>query len=225
MSGPGCPYCGACSCDAPENKNNNVESRADHLPIVGDVVHIEGKVNEVGEDGSLAITFSARGSCRFNMWFSPEGVFKRGEHDCKEWGCEARYKLAKARGVLEELMTMAGDAFEQTAMLNLCEESGMAWKNQSDRPLPEDDEIDRAFPTRSGDHDTYAEAARMVGASYTKGALIGLVNMLLHRAKHYKELTEIARLSKRLTLLLADETVQENSIKEELRELLEKVPL
>lgn len=195
------------------------------LPIVGDQVHVEGKVDEVGEDGSLRVVFTARGSCRFNMWFAPEGVFKRGEHDCKEWGCEARYKLARARGVLEELMTMAGDAFEQTAMLNLCEETGMAWKDEHDRPLPEDDEIHKTFPTRSNDHDTYAEASRMVGARYSKGGLIALVNMLLHRTKHYKELLEIAKLAKRLTLLLADDTDHENRIKEELTQLLKKVPV
>jgi hypothetical protein len=58
-----------------------------------------------------------------------------------------------------------------------------AWNSEDDRPLPEDAAIDAAFPTRSGRHDLYAEASRLVGAKYTKGALIALVNWLLHRVE------------------------------------------
>lgn len=62
------------------------------------------------------------------------------------------------------------------------EQGEEAWKARSDKPLPDyDDAIKAAFPTRSGRHDLYAEAARMVGARYSKAGLIALVNMLLHR--------------------------------------------
>ena len=56
-----------------------------------------------------------------------------------------------------------------------------AWKDRVDKPLPEDAEIEAAFPTRSGRHDLYREAMRLVGARYSKTGLIALVNMLLHR--------------------------------------------
>ena len=49
-----------------------------------------------------------------------------------------------------------------------------------DYPLPEDDAIAVAFPTRSGRHDLYQEAMRMVGAKYSKCGLVELVNWLLH---------------------------------------------
>lgn len=48
-----------------------------------------------------------------------------------------------------------------------------------DTSLPEDAEIDAAFPTRSGRHDLYAEAMRLVGARCSKGGLVALVNWLL----------------------------------------------
>ncbi len=62
-----------------------------------------------------------------------------------------------------------------------------AWKDQDDKPLPEDPEIEAAFPTRSGRHDLYGEAMRLVGARYSKGGLVALVNALLHRIEKAKE--------------------------------------
>jgi len=56
----------------------------------------------------------------------------------------------------------------------------------ADKSLPEDAEIKSAFPTRSGRHDLYAEAARMVSAKRSKFALIALVNMLLHRVENVR---------------------------------------
>jgi len=41
--------------------------------------------------------------------------------------------------------------------------------------------IDAAFPTRSGSHDEYEIAMRMVGARRSKGSLVALVNWLLVR--------------------------------------------
>ena len=58
-----------------------------------------------------------------------------------------------------------------------------AWNSQDDRSIPEDAAISAAFPTRSGRHDLYSKASRLVGAKYTKGALIALVNWLLHLAE------------------------------------------
>lgn len=48
-----------------------------------------------------------------------------------------------------------------------------------DNPIPEDEAIRRAHPVRSGDHRTYNEALRMVGAKRSKGALVELVNWAL----------------------------------------------
>lgn len=56
------------------------------------------------------------------------------------------------------------------------------WKEMGDKPLAEDKEISAAFPTRSHRHDLYATAMRMVGAKYSKMALVALVNYLLHKA-------------------------------------------
>lgn len=49
-----------------------------------------------------------------------------------------------------------------------------------DKPLPEDDAIHAAHPIQTGRHDLYQEAQRMVGAKRSKGALVELVNWLLH---------------------------------------------
>lgn len=52
-----------------------------------------------------------------------------------------------------------------------------------DQPIAEDEQIHKAFPTRSGRHDLYAEAMRMVGAKRSKGALVALVTWLLLRTE------------------------------------------
>lgn len=61
-----------------------------------------------------------------------------------------------------------------------------AIQGPDDKPIPEDKYIDLAFPTRSERHDLYAHAMRLVGAKYSKGALVALVNWLLHRAEEAK---------------------------------------
>jgi hypothetical protein len=48
-----------------------------------------------------------------------------------------------------------------------------------DAPLAEDAAIQAAFPTRTGRHDLYVEATRLVGATRSKGKLVALVNWLL----------------------------------------------
>ena len=62
-------------------------------------------------------------------------------------------------------------------------EEALNWPadDEDDRPLPEDEAIAAAFPTRSGKHATYAQAMRLVGAKRSKGALVALVNWLLIR--------------------------------------------
>lgn len=57
--------------------------------------------------------------------------------------------------------------------------------NWDDRELSREEEeaIHEAFPTRSGRHELYAEAMRLVGAKRSKGELVKLVNWLLHRAQ------------------------------------------
>lgn len=85
----------------------------------------------------------------------------------------------------EELETVA-DAFPRVlSRLRAAEARGAAkaleW-SEDDRPLPEDAEIKAAHPMRTGRHDLYGEAMRLVGARYSKGALVDLVVWLLHRA-------------------------------------------
>jgi hypothetical protein len=55
-----------------------------------------------------------------------------------------------------------------------------------DKPIPEDDAIKQAHPVRSGRHDLYAEAQRLVSAKRSKYALVELVNWLLHRVEKTK---------------------------------------
>lgn len=69
----------------------------------------------------------------------------------------------------------------EDAELFLKAKEGGVWKDITDLPLPEDAEIEAAFPTRSGEHAIYAEAQRLVSARYSKFGLVALVNMLLHR--------------------------------------------
>lgn len=58
-----------------------------------------------------------------------------------------------------------------------------AWPalGEDDRPLPEDEQIATAHPTRTGQHATYEEAMRLVGARRSKMGLVTLVNWLLVR--------------------------------------------
>lgn len=49
----------------------------------------------------------------------------------------------------------------------------------ADAPLPEDAAIQAAHPLRTGRHDLYAEAMRLVGARHSKAGLVELVNWLL----------------------------------------------
>ena len=59
----------------------------------------------------------------------------------------------------------------------------MAEWTDEDLPLPEDEEIHNAHPLKTGDHDLYTEALRLVGAKHSKYALVDLVNWLLVKEK------------------------------------------
>ena len=57
------------------------------------------------------------------------------------------------------------------------------WQSEDEEALPEEDAIKAAHPTRTGHHDLYAEAMRLVGARRSKGGLVELVNWLLWQIK------------------------------------------
>ena len=50
-----------------------------------------------------------------------------------------------------------------------------------DQDIPEDEFIDAAHPLETKRFDLHNEAMRLVGAKHSKGALVDLVNWLLHR--------------------------------------------
>jgi hypothetical protein len=65
-----------------------------------------------------------------------------------------------------------------------------ALRKMVESPLPWGDvkdewsaEIAGAFPTRSGSHEEYATAMKMVGHRHSKGELVALVNWLLVRLR------------------------------------------
>jgi len=62
----------------------------------------------------------------------------------------------------------------------------MTESDWDDYPLPEDKDIKAAHPLRTGRHDLYAEAMRLVGAKRSKGALVELVNWLLSKVEDKK---------------------------------------
>ncbi len=89
-------------------------------------------------------------------------------------------KLGKAQGRLDVEQQMV-----ESLRRSLAEAT--AWTDD-DKPLPEDEQIEAAFPTRTGRHDLYAEAMRMVGAKRSKGALVALVNWLLVQGEEAERL-------------------------------------
>lgn len=63
------------------------------------------------------------------------------------------------------------------------------FKPWQDRPTPEDDAIDAAHPLKTGRHDLYAEAMRLVGDRHSKYRLVDLVNWLLSRISNQAQAT------------------------------------
>lgn len=66
-----------------------------------------------------------------------------------------------------------------------------------DQFLPEDEAISNAHPMRTGRHDLYEEAMRLVGAKYTKGALVELVNWLLARVDAAQNEIQVVKIAVR----------------------------
>ena len=58
------------------------------------------------------------------------------------------------------------------------------WEDQEDEWS---EQIKAAFPTRSGSHDEYGMAMKMVGNRHSKSSLVALVNWLLVRCKKADE--------------------------------------
>jgi hypothetical protein len=63
-------------------------------------------------------------------------------------------------------------------------ETALGWEDVKDEWT---DDIKQAFPTRSGSHEEYAVAMKMVGHRHSKGELVALVNWLLVRIKTREE--------------------------------------
>jgi hypothetical protein len=118
-------------------------------------------------------------------------------HVCKRnaWGicaeCEASVDALLVRAALNaprhklirEEHHIQAIAERDTALAKVAELEAARWPDAGDRPIPEDAAIKAAHPLRTGRHDIYAEAMRMVGAKHSKGALVELVNWLLWRVE------------------------------------------
>lgn len=76
--------------------------------------------------------------------------------------------------------------------------TALEWTDE-DKPIPEDELIGAAHPTEGGDEDIFANALRMVGAKRSKGALVDLVNWLLHERQYLEQV----RLAMRRSELIA----------------------
>ena len=99
----------------------------------------------------------------------------------------SRYIIGVDPGLLDETATMflvtqaELDAHIQAAVLAEQQKwSGEGWDNQ---PLPEDEAILEAHPIKSDDYASWNDATRLVGATKSKFALVGLVNWLLVEKK------------------------------------------
>lgn len=94
------------------------------------------------------------------------------ERVAREW-CDSR---------LEDGHDMSSSlaALLRSDPLGLRQAGRQEWGDRDDEWTPQ---IDAAFPTRSGSHDEYATAMRMVSARHSKHALVALVNWLLVRIR------------------------------------------
>lgn len=96
---------------------------------------------------------------------------------------ELLVSLGREREKCEELQETVAKQDAELEDLRSKLAAALTWEDAEDKNTPEDAEISAAFPTRSNDHETYGEAMRLVGARYSKGALVALVNWLLRRVK------------------------------------------
>ena len=106
-------------------------------------------------------------------------------HDLSQESRQRLRKLANSTNImtLRSDLQQALDVIDALRYELAKSARGEVWQHEIDQPLPEDAEIDAAFPTRSGDHESYNEAHRLVSAKYSKGALVALVNWLLVKLK------------------------------------------
>jgi hypothetical protein len=87
--------------------------------------------------------------------------------DSHDAWCDAVHE-AEDRGVYAKVRELEKRAAELEAQLH--------WEDVDDEWT---EAIDAAHPTRSGSHDAYGTAMRMVGHRHSKGQLVSLVNWLL----------------------------------------------
>lgn len=110
-----------------------------------------------------------------------------GPHKAKCSECERFVLLVKGKLASHDRCVCLGSHLEWKG----CKGSGSAipihgsptaanesapWEDKGDEWS---EAIDAAFPTRSGSHEQYAIAMKMVGNRYSKSALVELVNWLL----------------------------------------------
>lgn len=100
-------------------------------------------------------------------------VMSAGPDDVWKWQAEGNDPRSLSCPVV-----MSADTFREYELARVTLQ--VPWE---DKPLPEDDAMLRAFPTRSGEHDVWAEAMRLVGACHSKMRLVKLVNWLLLELK------------------------------------------
>jgi len=72
-------------------------------------------------------------------------------------------------------------------------------------------EIKASYPTRSGSHDEYATAMRMVGHRHSKGELVALVNWLLVQLRETRTLLTRAGVPDPVSQSRADTTRKDAS--------------
>ena len=102
---------------------------------------------------------------------------------------EAAVEIESLRGQLDHYQRRSESGESLSDALDMADEmtnlrellyKALQWTD-SDKPLPEDGAICDAHPLVTGDYALYMEAMRIVGAKRSKGALVDVVNWLLHR--------------------------------------------
>lgn len=90
--------------------------------------------------------------------------------------CRNATMANRARNNLARLV----DALEESERRREAAEASMHWEDVDDEWAAA---IKAAHPTRSGSHDEYETAMKMVGHRHSKGELVSLVNWLLVRLR------------------------------------------
>ena len=82
--------------------------------------------------------------------------------------------------------TVESDVMSLAMQFDKVREEAVAWADDEDEWSGK---IRDAFPTRSGSHEEYGIAMRMVGNRHSKGELVSLVNWLLVELNKRREAT------------------------------------